>query len=470
MNSIRLVILALCLSACPSLYAQNDATFKRFTQLFNEEEFDSIYDMLDESYQATTTAASFTSFLEDKIFSALGKIKRSTLLSETKGTYVYLITFQAGELDFIFNTNDKAKITGLLFQPHKQVPASKNPTRTLISGNKLLTPTDRLVDSIVKKYTTGTERVGLSIGIITNQQKYTYHYGEKEKNSGILPDDFTLFEIGSVSKTFTTWLFSDALEKKLVRADDDIRKYLTEDYPNLAYKNQCITLMQLANHTSGLPRIPENLDQQENFNPLDPYSNYDTLMLFNYLKHVELNQTPGSKMDYSNLSMALLGIILEKVYAKPYYVLIKEVITDPSKMQHTFVVIPSENMATRATVYNENGEETPHWNMGRLAPAGGIYSCLDDMLTYMKVNSAQKSKTLKRQHTTTFTSDARSSVALGWFSQKGPGQHNIIWHNGATYGSASFCAFIPETKTVIVLLSNSGINCDELAMALIKSF
>ncbi len=340
----------------------------------------------------------------------------------------------------------------------------------LSNNNPLVSAVDRRVDSVMRLSMANTNRVGVSIGLIENGNTHYYSYGETIKGSGTVANPFTIYELGSVTKTFTAWLLSMTIEDKLVQPGDDIRKYLPGEYPALQFNGKPITLLNLANHTAGFPRIPDDLDQQPGYDSLDPYKNYSKEMMLNFLKKVQLKEEPGLHSEYSNYGMALLGLILERVYKKPYPELLKKKILKPLKMRHTFVAIPEAEMPLMAKVYSDQGDARPLWNMNDMAAAGGLRSNVNDMLLYMQANYREKGAPLKRVHQPTVSINKSLSVAMGWQVSKMPNGNTLIWHNGGTYGSSSFCFYMKETGLTLVLLSNSGIIADGMAIALLKAF
>ena len=148
--------------------------------------------------------------------------------------------------------------------------------------------------------------------------------------------------------------------------------------------------------------------------------------------------------------------------------LIGQYITKPLGMYDTYVTVPATKENRVATVYNEDGKETPHWYLGDMAACGGINSTMDDMLAYTKANYDEKTAVLKRIHQETIKLDDHLSVAYGWHISKMKNGSNIVWHNGGTYGSRSFCGFVPSSGIMIVILSNTAISCDELAMVIVN--
>ncbi|NNU34491.1 beta-lactamase family protein [Mucilaginibacter sp. S1162] len=194
---------------------------------------------------------------------------------------------------------------------------------------------DKAVDSVARQYFRDPNSAGLSIGIIKNGKRYIYHYGETKKQTGMLPDNATVYEIGSITKTFTATLLAHAVLENKVSLTDDIRKYLAGSYPNLEFNGRPITLQDLANHTSRLPELPEDIGSQAAFNPLMPEFNYDSARFYTALHKVKIDTLPGYKFLYSNWGYALLGHILENVYQQPYAVLLRNYITKPWGMNNT---------------------------------------------------------------------------------------------------------------------------------------
>ena len=107
--------------------------------------------------------------------------------------------------------------------------------------------------------------MGLSIGILKDGKTIFYDYGETAKGNAQLPDQNTIFEIGSISKTFTAILLADAVNSGKIKLDDPVSKYLPDSIPKLQYNNVPITIASLSNHSSGIPRMPNNMSSD-----LDP--------------------------------------------------------------------------------------------------------------------------------------------------------------------------------------------------------
>jgi CubicO group peptidase (beta-lactamase class C family) len=172
-------------------------------------------------------------------------------------------------------------------------------------------------------------------------------------------------------------------------------------------------------------------------------------------------------MDYSNTGMALLGIILENVYHQSYEELLKKYITSSFAMKSTFVNVPTNQLERFAIGYNEQGNETPHWDLGDQVGAGGIKSTIEDMALYLKENINETSMIIKNSHEIQFAKQ-NEKIAFSWFIQPTKNGSTLLWHNGGTYGFTSFCGFVKEKKCGVVMLNNSGVGVDKLAIDILR--
>ncbi len=335
-----------------------------------------------------------------------------------------------------------------------------------LTDNKKQTPLDSVVENAAGNYIQSPQNCGLSIGVFKNDSIYFYNYGETKMDNKVLPDKNTIYEIGSVTKTFCGILLAYAVTEGKIRPEDDIRNYLPEKYPNLETNKQFIQVKHLANHTSGLPRVPENITAQPDYNKQNPYKNYDKKMIFDYLKSISLSTEPGEICEYSNLGMALLGIILENIYNKSFEELVKEKICAPNAMNSTTIDLTADELKRFADGYNADGEPTPHWDLGAFAPAGAIRSSAADMINYLNYNINEKDAATKLAHQSTFNKN--SNVALAWHLIITKYNNQLIWHNGGTFGFSSFCGLIKEQRTGVVVLSNSGTNVDFIGLSILK--
>lgn len=456
------------LFSCLPASAQNDpyaTVTDQMMKTYNSKKYKGFYDLLSAGFKAQQSEKEISGFLQE-VYGQYGNMKSITFRKEQAPFRHYQTVFEKGELELMLACNEKKEIEGLSFQPYAERPDLK---KGIISDNPKQSAFDLEVDSLAVAYLSRPENASLSIGILKNGKTVFYHYGETRKGTATLPSGRSIYEIGSVSKSFTGILLAKAIEEQKVKADDDIRKYLPESCQNLSYKQTPLTLVQLANHTSGIPRLPENLSDQKNFDEKDPYHHYTKELLFNYLSKLKLKTVPGTVSEYSNTGMALLGVILEGIYGKSYEALVKEKITEPLHMAHTYQEVPAAEQPQFCTGYDEQGHETPYWNLGDIPGCGGLRSTPEDIMLYLQANLEEKDSAMKLSHATTFQSGKYNSLGMAWHKQQSLSGDELIWHNGATYGFSSFMGFYKGKNCGVIVLSNSGNTVDGLAIGILKA-
>jgi CubicO group peptidase (beta-lactamase class C family) len=336
-------------------------------------------------------------------------------------------------------------------------------TQTIPTDNKLKNKIDTVVQKITAPFISDTSKVGLSIGIYKNGKLNFYNYGTTQKVNPKLPTSKTIYEIGSISKTFTGTLLAQAVKDKKVKIDDDIRKYLDGNYPNLEYQGNPIKLSHLVSHISGLPFfLPDNptLFQNANFDTL-PFTitkiqqNYSKQKFFDDLQKVKLDTIPGYNFHYSNVGAQLLKYILERVYNMTYDKLLNEYITKPLKMKNTNSLYSKNVLVNLAKGYNAKGKLMPY-NPQILDAAGGIFSTTSDMLQYLKFHLDEKNEVVALSHRVTKGNINDFAIGLNWQEKITEKKHKKIWQSGGTFGFSSYCVIYPELKIGIILLTNES--------------
>ncbi|MDO3626511.1 serine hydrolase [Mucilaginibacter sp. BT774] len=468
----QLFIVAFCLfsvaaNAQSIQQRKNDSVFTLVYKYFNERQAESIYSLAGELFKKQLSAETFKRIADQQLF-PLGPIRQSSLISfQNNKLSTYKLEFDSGVLQLLMTLDKDDKLELFLFKPYKEAVADKlNPVPT---SNLMRTLTDKKVDSAARSYIQKANTVGLSIGIIKNGVIHTYNYGETATGNGKLPDANSIYEIGSITKTFTATLLAYYANEGKVKLAAPIIKYLPDSVAsNKAL--QGITLEMLSNHTSGLPRLPDNFEFHSS-DPYDPYKDYNRQHLYEYLKSCKLNSKPGETYAYSNLAVGLLGTILEQVSGETFEEMVKEVICTPLVMQSTAQHLSYNQKQHFVTVYNEDGKATSPWSFNTLAPCGALRSTVNDLLLYVKANMTKSdtrlSKAFDLAHQVTFNKDAK--LGLAWHIIVANGVE-YYFHDGGTYGCNSFMAFNIEKGLAVVVLSNSAINTSDLGINLIKKF
>ncbi|MDR1516596.1 MAG: beta-lactamase family protein [Dysgonamonadaceae bacterium] len=291
----------------------------------------------------------------------------------------------------------------------------------------------------------------LSIAIIQNGK--TAYYGIIKENDSIKPieNQNKVFEIGSITKVFTSSVLASLVEDKKIGLADEINAF----YPFALKDNVKISFESLANHTSGLPRLPENLDLT---NAINPYKNYGKTEIAEYLKNrLKLNSKTYS---YSNLGAGLLGYTLALSQKKSFQTLLQKKIFDKYKMKNSFTSsYHLEDKLVRGL--DKDGKSVSNWDFDVLLGGGGILSTTEDLAKFAIAQFNPKNKELSLTRKPTFDIDENMKIGLGWHILKSESGKNFVWHNGGTGGYSSSMAVDAEEKTAVIILSNvSGINND----------
>jgi CubicO group peptidase (beta-lactamase class C family) len=318
------------------------------------------------------------------------------------------------------------------------------------------------IDHMAAEYVAARPHARLVIAICQHGRHRVLGYGTPPTPDLSSHDGQRIYEIGSVTKVLTGILLARLELAGVLKLDDPITKYLPESVA-VPTPVQNITLRHLATHTSGLPRLPDNLDATVT-NEANPYANYGVADLYQYLRHAVLEHPPGHSCDYSNLGMGLLGHLLERAADRPYATLIQETITAPLKMSDTAITLNVEQQVRRMPGHTPTGASTSHWDLNVLAPAGGVLSTADDLIKFLAANLCADDApplhgALAYAQKVHWGEGLRPGPAagLGWCIDRTMMKNQLIhWHNGGTGGFVSFIGLVKEHQVAVALLSNSG--------------
>lgn len=317
-------------------------------------------------------------------------------------------------------------------------------------------PSDAEIKAILQRRIDVENRgVGIVVGVVDASGRRFVSHGTFKRGEARPVGRDTLYEIGSITKVFTSLLLSEAVRRGEVALDDPVQKYLPTPVRMPERGGKQITLVDLATHTSALPRMPSNFTPKD---PLNPYADYTVEQLYALLPTIILNRDIGSQYEYSNLGAGLLGHVLAQRAAVDWETLCRQRITGPLGMRDTAVVLPSALQTRLAAGHNQTLEPTSNWDIPTLIGAGGLRSTADDMLTLLAAELSLKASPLRA------AMDAQlavrrpaqgGEVALGWHIRHEPNQ--IIWHNGGTGGYRTFAGFNPLSRVGVTVLTNSSV-------------
>ncbi len=427
------------------------------TAKLNRGDYSGIYAMGDTSFKAAVSKADLINFLNS--FSLLGKIVSTSLLTEGKETNEYRLQCARKSLKLTLGVMNATSFTSFGLDIYR-LPADR--TRTLFaSDNPLKSPLDSTVQKAVTNYMSNKNVSGLSVGVVKDGKLYSYNFGTVNKNSKKPVNNNTIYEIGSISKVFTGILLANAVIEGKLKLEDDIRKYLDGNYPNLEYDGKPVQVVHLANHTSRI--ISRPVISNTNESPMDQTFSgmIDTKLITGLLHNIKIDTVPGTKRAYSNFAVSVLGLILEKVYTMPYEQILKKYITQPYHMNQTSISLTKNSKKNAAQGYSNDGTPVPYWTSSAIAPVGGIRSTVTDMLLFMQQQLNKENKSADLSHQLTFGIE-KNGKGLLWGIDRTKSNNNLRWsHDGSTDGFSSLIWVMPELNAGVVLLTNNGDFFDE---------
>ncbi|MCJ8318615.1 MAG: serine hydrolase [Colwellia sp.] len=323
---------------------------------------------------------------------------------------------------------------------------------------------NKISEIIEHKLTIEKQGVGIAAVIIENNKISYLNLGVANKESKQLIDSNTLFEIGSISKTFTALALASMVNEGKIKLTDPVQQYLPDEIKLPIKNGKAITFLSLANHSSGLPRLPTNMPFAD---PLDPYADYTVEMMVEFLNGYQLPREVGEKTEYSNLGVGLLGHVLAIIDNKSYQGLINSRVLTNLKMDNTFVDLPTAMLARLSDGHNDQLKPTKHWQLPTLAGAGAIKSSAADMALFLTAQMKQQALNNDIELSQTITADFddnSTKIALAWLNISSENSQYYM-HNGGTGGFRSFIGFDKNKQRGIVILANSAFDMDEIGHA-----
>ncbi len=319
------------------------------------------------------------------------------------------------------------------------------------------------IKGFVQDYFQNKSTKGLSIGIYSEGEIDYFNFGVVSDIDSVPPTEESIYEIGSITKTFTGLAFAQMIEEGLVQYDDPISKYLPEDVvhwdPSFA-----ISLGELATHSSGFPRIPDNLFPLAMRNPNNPYKDYTKEDLYAYLKDYTPIAKDKRKASYSNLGMGLLGDILADIEDTDFAGLIKKRISEKLEMENTYM---GYKEGKQITGHNGFGEATDAWESQCMQGAGAIRSNCIDMMKYLVANLHAEGP-MQDAHSPRVTTESKTKYGLAWISLSPKSDiGEILFHNGGTGGFRTAILISKKHQTGVVVLSNNIESVDALGMQIL---
>jgi len=315
-----------------------------------------------------------------------------------------------------------------------------------------------LHDILVNRVDEGKKAVSIVVGTINANGRAVTAYPSTV-------DGDSVFEIGSITKVFTSLLLADMVERGEVKLDDPVAKFLPASVKVPSQGPRQITLLDLSMQISGLPRLPSNLKPAD---PANPYVDYTPQKLYDFLSGYTLTRDIGSKYEYSNLAVGLLGHALALKAGMSYEELLRKRIFEPLGMTSTTVTLTPALQKRLAMGHGADLAPVKNWDFDALAGCGAIRSTANDMLEFLAANldltdTPLKAAMHRMRSMQKETGVADLDIAMAWHIWKKYGD-TIYWHNGGTYGYRSFTGFDLAKKTGVVVLCNTFHDIDDIGL------
>ena len=303
----------------------------------------------------------------------------------------------------------------------------------------------------------------LSIGIYKEGKVYAKHFGELNPGEGDAPTDQTLYEVASVTKSFTGYVLAQAVSEKKVKLSDDVRQYLPGAYENLVFEGQPIQLRHLVTHTSGLPFVlPEAIEQQyENPDSQLPFRiaeierKYGKAAFWKDLESVTLQHKPGETYQYSDVGAELVAYVLEQVYQQPFDQILQESLLNKAGMPRSGIHLSEEEETSLAPGYDGEGIRMPYSENQLWAAGAGLKTTLPDMLSFIQFQLERGNPGLIESHKELYRDDD-NRVAYFWQIGESKSKGTYLYHHGGAFGAQNWLLIYPEVNMGISLITNQS--------------
>ncbi len=313
------------------------------------------------------------------------------------------------------------------------------------------------IGELVAPFIDGGWARSVVVGVVDKEGARVYGFGKLSADpASKAPDGKTIFEIASITKTFTALTLAEMAERGELALEDPVAKYLPESVKPPA-TDQPMTLLRLVTHHSGLPRMPSNFRPAD---PLNPYADYTFEKLLEFLPKAKVHAT--AEFEYSNIGFGLLGNALSRRAGKDYEALVIERICAPLGMNDTKIALSDADRKRLAPPFDADLEANFNWDLGGIPGGGALRSTADDMLRYAAAHAgldlpgakppATLVKAIAATHEFRDKASGEQHIALAWLASK----DRPLWHNGQTGGYHSFIAFNEKTKIGVVVLCNTA--------------
>jgi D-alanyl-D-alanine-carboxypeptidase/D-alanyl-D-alanine-endopeptidase len=325
------------------------------------------------------------------------------------------------------------------------------------------------IKAIIKQEVFSKRSKSIIVGIIDTNGRQIFSEGVLSDKNPIQPDGNTIYEIGSITKVFTSLLLADMSLKKQLDLNDPISKFLPKTVKTPTKNGKEISLLNLSANRSGLPRNAYNLDPKYLD---DPFADYTTKQLYKFISNIKLDYDIDSKWQYSNIGYSLLGNILTIVAHEDLETLMKRDICEPLNMNSTVISLTPALKKNIAPGHSEYGKPAGDWNFP-LAGGGGLHSNVNDLLTFaaanLRLTETDLHPAMELCHVKQGKKDGNDGyVTMGWTLWNDDGKY-ILFKDGGTGGYRTFLGIDKKNRFGVVVLSNSNNSITDIGLHILDS-
>ena len=306
---------------------------------------------------------------------------------------------------------------------------------------------------------------GFMIGVLDQSNQYMIPFGTKEIDSTALLTSSDIFELGSLTKFFTALLLFELDKNNLLSINNPVNEYIPSDYQNEALAH--VNIADLLSHTSGLPKLVRGIGIKET-DADQPYINFskDELLAF----YSSLDSVQVGSYLYSHFGYALLEVVIEQVTDRSFAKAIQKYLCAPLDLHYT-----SASKATNITPgYSLSLNTAEPWIYKSFSGSFGLKSNLNDLMQLFNILlqdqasilSSSFNKTCEVMAATDYGKNMK--VAAPWIVQQSRKGNLIYMHSGKTRGHHCFIGFVKETKTAVIVLSNSVYGTGDLGYLILR--
>lgn len=326
-----------------------------------------------------------------------------------------------------------------------------------------------LIQNIMDAYVTDNDVPALAVGLVEKGEvKSILSKGFLKRKQPQKVDENSIFQIASLSKTFTGIIASSMEAEGIINLEDKASTFFPKNTsPAILEKLQSISVKDILLHQAGLPRDAKNLKRKMFGGPV--IGTYTEANLFDDLEKMQVEFEPGAKWSYSNVGYSCVGYILEQASGMSYDDLLKKYVADKFGLKNTAIHLNEKQQQEQlATAYlpEWNTKSVQVSNFGKQNPASGIYSTVEDLSRLMVIQMEAYKNFETTDHPLLLTKEKRPlgeagrspNYGYGFFEFRKGSDPNTqyLGHGGDFDGFASCYFFFPKADVGLVMLTSSG--------------